>query len=193
MAPLLRDLLRVTARPEGERGSLVKRLAGVPEAEHEAVVVDLVRRHAAAVLGHASVEAVEPDRAFQELGFDSLAAVELRNRLGAATGLSLSPTLVFDYPSAAAIATHLLSEVSPESGDAEDEAEIAFREALARTPLSRLREAGLMEDLVEIVGFDGGSSRPLAEGSIEQIDSMDAASLVELTLKEAELAGGDGE
>jgi acyl transferase domain-containing protein/acyl carrier protein len=193
VAPLLRDLLRVTARPEGERGSLVERLAGVPEGEREAVVVDLVRRHAAAVLGHASVEAVEPDRAFQELGFDSLAAVELRNRLGASTGLSLSPTLVFDYPSAAAIATYLLAEVSPGSGDAEDAAEIAFREALARTPLSRLREAGLMEDLVEIVGFDGGSSRPLAEGSIEQIDSMDAAGLVERTLKEAELVGGDGE
>jgi pimaricinolide synthase PimS1 len=192
VAPLLRDLLRVTARPEGETGSLVERLAGVAEGEREAVVVDLVRRHAAAVLGHASVEVVEPDRAFQELGFDSLAAVELRNRLGASTGLSLPPTLVFDYPSVAAIAGYLLAEVSPGSGDAEDAAEIAFREALARTPLARLREAGLMEDLVEIVGLDGGSARPPAGGSIEQLDSMDAAGLIERTLKEAELAGGDG-
>jgi acyl transferase domain-containing protein/acyl carrier protein len=192
VAPLLRDLLRVALRPEGERGSLVERLAQIPEGEREAVVLDLVRRHAAAVLGHASVDEVEPGRAFQELGFDSLAAVELRNRLAAATGLRLQPTLVFDYPSATAIAGHLLAEASPGSGDAEDAAEVAFREALARTPLARLREAGLMEDLIEIVGFDGGSSRPSGGSSIDQIDSMDAAGLIELTLEdqEPELAGG---
>jgi acyl transferase domain-containing protein/NAD(P)-dependent dehydrogenase (short-subunit alcohol dehydrogenase family)/acyl carrier protein len=192
VAPLLRDLLRVPIRSEGERGSLVERLADVPDEERAAVVLELVRRHTAAVLGHASVEAVEPDRAFQELGFDSLAAVELRNRLGAATGLRLPPTLVFDYPSAAAIASHLLAEASPGGGDGEDAEEVAFREALARTPLSRLREAGLMEDLIEIVGFDGGSAKPAGEGSIEQIDGMDAADLIELTLedRESELAGG---
>ena len=193
VAPLFRDLIRVSVRSVSEKGSLVERLAGVPEGEREALVVDLVRGHAAAVLGHASAEAVEPDRAFQELGFDSLAAVELRNRLGVSTGLRLSPTLVFDYPSASAIAAYLLAEISPGSGDAGDSDEIAFREALARTPVSRLREAGLMEDLIEIVGFEAGSAKPPADESIEQIDSMDAAGLIERTLEEAKLAGGDGE
>jgi polyene macrolide polyketide synthase len=193
VAPLFRDFLRVAVRSESEKSSLVKRLAGVPEAEREALVVELVRGHAAAVLGHASAEAVEPDRAFQELGFDSLAAVELRNRLSASTALRLSPTLVFDYPSAAAIAAYLLAEISPGSGDAGDADEIAFREALARTPISRLREAGLMEDLIEIVGLDSDSAKPPADDSIERIDSMDAASLIERTLEEAALAGKDGE
>jgi acyl transferase domain-containing protein/NAD(P)-dependent dehydrogenase (short-subunit alcohol dehydrogenase family)/acyl carrier protein len=186
VAPLLRGLLRVANRPEGESGSLAERLAGLPEDEREAFVLDLVCRHAAAVLGHASVEAVEPDRAFQELGFDSLAAVELRNRLGASAGIHLPPTLVFDYPSAAAIAGYLLAEVSPGRDDSEDAEEGAFREALARVPLSRLREAGLMEDLIEIAGFGGGSAKPLREGSIEQIDSMDAADLIELARADAE-------
>jgi pimaricinolide synthase PimS1 len=192
VVPVLRDLLRVSARPEGKTGSLAEGLSRLPESERETFVLDLVRRHAAAVLGHASADAVEPGRAFQELGFDSLAAVELRNRLGASTGLRLPPTLVFDYPSAAAIAGHLLSEASPGGGDAEDAGEIAFREALARTPMSRLREAGLIEDLIEVIGFEGGSEKPLVESSIEQIDGMDAADLIELTLEdpEPELAGG---
>jgi acyl transferase domain-containing protein/acyl carrier protein len=194
VAPLLRDLLRVSSQPDGEVGSLVEQLAGVPEEERATIVLELVRRHAAAVLGHASTEAVEPDRAFQELGFDSLAAVELRNRLGASTGLRLPPTLVFDYPSAAAIAGHLLTEVSPEGGDAGDAEEAAFREALARTPLSRLRQAGLLEDLIEIVGSDGGSAKPLEEGSLDQIDGMDAADLIALTREDpdSELAGSEG-
>ena len=78
--------------------------------ERKGVVIEFVRGHAAAVLGHASAEEAEPDRSFKEIGFDSLAAVELRNRLVAATGLRLPPTLVFDYPFVPAVAEHLLTE-----------------------------------------------------------------------------------
>jgi acyl carrier protein len=87
--------------------SLTARLAGVPEDEQEGVVIDLVRSHVAAVLGHSSAGAIEPDRAFNELGLDSLAAVEIRNRLDIATGMRLPATAVFDYPTPAALANYL--------------------------------------------------------------------------------------
>ncbi|MFB7477234.1 SDR family NAD(P)-dependent oxidoreductase, partial [Kitasatospora sp. NPDC056184] len=93
-------------------GSFAERLVGLGEAERRHVVLETVRSAVAGVLGYAGAEAVDPERAFKELGFDSLMAVDLRNRLQGVTGLRLPATLVFDYPSSSLLAGFLLTEAS---------------------------------------------------------------------------------
>jgi acyl carrier protein len=113
LPPLFSALVRVRPRPAGDRqGSLAARLANVPEAEREGVVLELVRGHVAAILGHDSGSAIGPATSFRDLGFDSLAAVELRNRLGEASGRSLPSTVVFDYPTPAALAGFLAPQLA---------------------------------------------------------------------------------
>ncbi|MGW7255157.1 type I polyketide synthase [Streptomyces sp. NPDC054834] len=91
-----------------DRGSLHRRLAAAPADEHGSLLLTAVRTEAAAVLGHsAGPSAIDADRTLTELGLDSLAAVELRNRLETVTGLSLPSTLLFDFPTPRAVATHL--------------------------------------------------------------------------------------
>ncbi|MFI2779953.1 SDR family NAD(P)-dependent oxidoreductase, partial [Streptomyces sp. ALB3] len=113
-------LERAESRSEGldESSAFKQHLAGLSSPERDAELLELVRREAATVLGHRSADEVPADRAFQQLGFDSLTAVELRNRLSAATGLSLPSTLIFDYPTPTALAGHVRTEVfgeTPES------------------------------------------------------------------------------
>ncbi|WP_410088761.1 SDR family NAD(P)-dependent oxidoreductase [Streptomyces sp. t39] len=100
------------------------RLAPLPPAEQQALVLDLVGTHVSVVLG-GTRRSVDADRAFKDLGFDSLTAVELRNRLGAATGLRLPATVVFNHPTAAALATHLRTLLVPAAPAADDASPLA--------------------------------------------------------------------
>ncbi|MFB9485573.1 beta-ketoacyl synthase N-terminal-like domain-containing protein, partial [Streptomyces filamentosus] len=115
---LLRDLVRAPGRRAAAAGPtttadtpIAQRLAGLPADERTRALLDLVRTHVAAVLHHESGSAIDPKRAFTEIGFDSLSAVDLRNRLNAETGLRLPATLVFDYPTPQALADHIKETV----------------------------------------------------------------------------------
>ncbi|WP_373306017.1 type I polyketide synthase [Lentzea cavernae] len=122
MSPLLRSLVgasghvRARAATAQQDGELLRKLAGLSPAQRDEFLLDLVRREAALVLGRTGADSVEPARGFHDLGFDSLTSVEFRNRLSAATGLRLTSTLVFDYPSPAALSAFLHTELA---GDAE--------------------------------------------------------------------------
>ncbi|MEU8630479.1 type I polyketide synthase, partial [Streptomyces sp. NPDC048669] len=125
---LLRDMVPAEAgapvvrtRTKGAGpAALIARLTGLGTEDRERALLDLVRGHAAAVLGHSGAEAVPAERGFLDIGFDSLTALELRNRLGEVTGCRLAPTLIFDYPSAAELATHLRQTLFGEDTPADD-------------------------------------------------------------------------
>ncbi|MEV4583194.1 SDR family NAD(P)-dependent oxidoreductase, partial [Nonomuraea jabiensis] len=102
---------RTPVRRAGGANGLAQRLAALDPAERRAMLTDLVRGSAATVLGFADGSAIDRQRQFQDLGFDSLTAVEFRNQLNAATGLRLPATLIFDYPTAEAVAEFLASEL----------------------------------------------------------------------------------
>ncbi|MET7713171.1 type I polyketide synthase [Streptomyces sp. NPDC005407] len=135
--PILRELAaaparRATAAGAPDGGSLAERLADMPPVRREQALAELVHAEIAGVLGHESGALLDPGRPFKDLGFDSLTAVELRNRLTAATGLRLSTTLVFEHPNPAALVAFVRAELL---GDAP-----APSEALL-TELDRLDEA----------------------------------------------------
>ncbi|MFJ8495963.1 SDR family NAD(P)-dependent oxidoreductase, partial [Streptomyces sp. NPDC094038] len=145
---LIRDVRHDAAAGDGS-GGLRQRLERVDADVRLAVVSELVRSEVAAVLGHTGADAVDAHRAFNEIGFDSLSAVELRNRLTTATGLKLPATLIFDYPSSHVLADYLVTRIdgSPRS-----------KPPILPSP------AGAMTEPIAIVGmacrFPGGVTAP---------------------------------
>jgi polyketide synthase 12 len=169
------------------KSALLQRLEGLPEDEQHTILLDLVRSNIATVLGNTTPEAIDPNRAFQELGFDSLTAVEMRNRLKAATGLALSPTLIFDYPNSAALAGYfrqeLLGGTQPDTQQpAPGEAEI--QRVLASIPVKRLRQAGVLDLLLSLANETNGAATAdvSEETTTKDIAEMDLDDLVNAAL-----------
>ncbi|APE34765.1 hypothetical protein BOX37_13335 [Nocardia mangyaensis] len=144
---LLRSLVAAPARRTEPSGALAPRLAAAAPERHDAIVLSVVREHAAAVLGHATPDDIGAETPFTELGFDSLSGVEFRNRLAAATAATLPSTLVFDHPTAAAVARFL--RASFDGG---------------HTPAPTRTRRVLTDDPIVIVGmacrYPGGVSTP---------------------------------
>jgi NAD(P)-dependent dehydrogenase (short-subunit alcohol dehydrogenase family) len=182
----LRGLIRTPARARAVPDrSLALELAGVPEAERGRVALELVRTQAAAVLGHLSPVAVESQRTFKELGFDSLGAVELRNRLAQIAGLRLPATLIFDYPTPLVLAGYLVNQLLPDlpAGTDPNSRDAELRAIIASIPLGRLREAGVMEILLRLANVDDSDLPSVAPEDADLVYTMDAESLVQRTLE----------
>ncbi|WP_432765771.1 SDR family NAD(P)-dependent oxidoreductase [Nocardia cyriacigeorgica] len=161
----------VTARPRraARVRSLAQQLSTAPAAERAVIVLAAVREHVAASLGHSSGELIDPSAPFTELGFDSLAGVEFRNRLAKATGLALPSTLVFDHPTAAALAEYLhtqLAEVTPEP-------DAVSPPVLTADPGTK----GALTELVLAAHRRGGveAAIPMLLGTAELVETFDAA------------------
>ncbi|RBQ16751.1 polyketide synthase [Spongiactinospora rosea] len=155
-----------------------RRLAGLPGGEPPSALADAVRGEVAAVLGHTDPEEIKDTALFRDLGFDSLASVELRNRLGALTGLRLPATVVFDHPNVQALSEYLLSQVAAEDESAPqvvaeppDSVSALFRQAVGE---SRAVEA------LHLIGA-AAALRPMLGGSDAAIAPLEPVSL-----------GGDG-
>ncbi|SCL53933.1 type I polyketide synthase [Micromonospora eburnea] len=169
---LLRGLVGAGPRPVARTGSLRQTLNEASDAQATDLLTDLVRTEAAAVLGHISADAVGAAQSFRALGLDSLAAVELRNRLGAATGLRLPATLVFDHPTSTELATHLLTLLD---GDRRDE------------PGAVLAEIGRLEStILAMSGKDHGTA-----GSVMARLRVMLARIGEADTRDADDATGD--
>ncbi|MFE1352869.1 type I polyketide synthase [Kitasatospora phosalacinea] len=193
------------AAADGGPAVLSARLAGLDAGGAQRVFEDLVRGLAATVLGHAGAAAIGPRQPFQDMGFDSLSTVELRNRLAAASGLRLPATVVFDYPNPAELAAHLRerfvpapAEAGPPTGGPDELA--ALRRAFGSIPVERLRAAGVYEALLGLVGPDpapapaapvpapaataaaAAVASPDDDEDEDDLDELDAQSLIDLAL-----------
>ncbi|WP_234433509.1 acyl carrier protein, partial [Streptomyces sp. NRRL WC-3549] len=167
---------------------LRERLSAATAPEQNRILLELVRGEAARVLGHESSDAVKPRRGFVELGFDSLMAVEVRNRLASLTGLRLPTTLLFDFTSSAALAEHLCSELAQDMSAAAPvvSAITELERMLSGVPATGVDREDITERLQGLLTAWGGSQAPVPSSdtstpaTVEVDPALDAATSDEL-------------
>ncbi|MFI6039314.1 type I polyketide synthase [Streptomyces sp. NPDC051315] len=161
-------------------------LATLPREQAKPVVLDWVRDHVAVVLGYPTGGDVDADLPFTHLGFDSLTSVELCNRLASRTGLRLASTLVFSYPTPRELGGHLVGRLLPAPrvtpvGDEE------IREVLRTVPIDRLRDSGVLEQVLACADPATPDAAEPAEDAVTGaggLAAMDLDALVDLALDE---------
>ncbi|MFF8731805.1 beta-ketoacyl reductase [Streptomyces sp. NPDC015171] len=165
--PLIEDINEVRLvldAADSDDTSLRTELAGLSSAARERRLLELVRVQAAATLGHAGPEGITPGQAFKDFGFDSLTAVELRNRLRRISGLRLPTTLVFDHPTSRAVARFLHTELfgADDTGGPDEE----IRTPLAAIPREQLESSNLLEQLRRLAQGRGTASAEIGPGHL---------------------------
>ncbi|WP_340539825.1 type I polyketide synthase [Nocardioides sp. GXZ039] len=186
------------ASDAGAQTDLADRLRGLSPQESQDVVAGLVCELIAATLAHASPTSIERNRAFSEMGFDSLTAVELRNRLDAATGLRLAVTTVFDHPTVERLSAHLVAQVAPAEVEPEDLIRAALEaleaQVLAADPQLRARAELAVRSTLERISWstaDGGATEHV-EPSNDDTEALraDASDEELFAFIEEQIAGG---
>lgn len=182
--------LRPGTQTQATEADFAARLAGRPAAERTALLTDLVRTEAAAVLGHVGSATLSVKRSFRDAGFDSLTAVDLRNRLGTAVGLKLPAAIVFDHPTPAALAVYLETELSRQSATSQvlDAATVWATLDQLRTGISvavqddadRTRAADLLRAVLAEVSGSAPVRDPAGESGVAVSDRLRTASDDEL-------------
>ncbi|GAA1959312.1 SDR family NAD(P)-dependent oxidoreductase [Amycolatopsis minnesotensis] len=168
--------------PAVEGRPLVERLRALPGHERRRALLDLVRAEAGAVLGHSTVDSIGPAQAFRDSGFDSLTAVELRNRLVRSAGVRLPATVAFDHPTPEILAGRLHDELFPSARAESEVDEDEVRRALATVSLDRLRNAGVLDVLLGLSRSGDEVPEPRQDGEADSLDQMAADALVRRAL-----------
>ncbi|MBB4944433.1 NAD(P)-dependent dehydrogenase (short-subunit alcohol dehydrogenase family)/acyl carrier protein, partial [Streptosporangium album] len=198
LPPLFRELVRAPVRRAAAAGgsslggpTLEQLVAGLPETERDRVLLTLVRTHVAAVLGHGGPESIGPDKGFLELGLDSLAALELRNRLSAVAGWRLPATLIFDHPTPRAVVDYLRSELDGEQTALSLDMELAKLEsAMAAATPDEAEFARIAARLRVLTSKWTEIHRPVEEADSErELKSATASELFDMLDNELEASG----
>jgi polyketide synthase 7 len=178
LPPLFNDIIRRPTRrlindqadSAASMSALAQRLHALTPNDQHRLLLDLICSHVAIVLGHNTAHHINPDLAFQDHGFDSLTAVELRNRLKNATGLPLAPTLLFDYPTPSALAHYINEHITgtqPHTQTEPDDA--AIRHALTTISLNDLQNAGLLNPLLQLTGHTTPHHQPHNHDTLDNL------------------------